>query len=1190
MRRLTKISLTFLSLSVSASLFAGCGDNLPAIEQDAGTDGTIPTGGAGGTAGGAGSGAAGAAGKGGGGAGGAAGQGGGGAGAVGGSIGGATAGQGGGGTGAVGGSLATGGAGGSLGGSGGTATGGGGTGVGGVGGGNVGVAGSGTGGSTTVSCDGLAFTAPLTGETLTAADDATGDACGNGFQFNVTASVSAPDGTTAALVGTSGATTTTLATTTTTGGKVRFANVMLPTGGTVLGIKLGTMSAVCSTTSSVTVDCTAPIVTIVSPAADTATFGDVSKHLLSASSTQAFKDTSSASAGAQTTVVACTNRIGTANLLVGPAGGTLTQTGSTVTSAAALAADNCPSGLRFSAKFVGVTLPESAVNPDGTLSKATELRVDVTDAANTASIGSSSLRDVWVDSVAPIISESAPSPLCGGSNAGPATFTTTVAFISSTSNVMLSITNGGATKTLAAPGYDGTVATFSNVAFAPGLNTLAVTATDAAGNSTVLTPAAPSTSCAFSVGQVPVVSFVNPPLNAKLCAAGNTTTACVPDSTAGTAGWQGTITVAVTVGGAPVITGDDVTFTIGAGAPQTVALDGTGHATLAAASIPDAAAATVTVTTANIGGNGTGTTISTFVVDTAAPAAPVSLLATVFDRRQTSFSLDWKAPSDGTGSLAGYTITVTDYNETTSACGTNLQATVPFVGIPKIAGGAENVIAPNLYIESHYCFSIVAVDTVGNMSAPATTDGVARFNATVLTGSGTESFGIVTDGTGDFGAPGGSFANDRLSDLLVGTNAGQNAYLFFGRAGGYPATADVVFTGPPAKAFGQGVVAAGDIDGDGLTDIAISAPGTLLTDTPTVYIFSRKTANSPFKSAGGGWPATVDYTQASYVITADASYGLTLFGQIIARLGNFDGSGSDDLGISAFIYNPATGASAGRVVVVKGSSSFASVTLPDTANTIVIDGEMAGDRFGRAMQGLPDGTMVVSSPRANGQAGKLYAFRAAGLAQSNVANMTTAYDITSYTAAANPAASYGLNLSTLGPLGQSMGVVVASATGSGGNFVDVHMVPASDGIFGGAKGSTAAPTVHFISSITPNSLGIINIGSQVSGSTQAGSLIGGDAVPDLVIAGQGDPNRTMYIVSGASITGMSGTVDLATTPVPAVVAIKNGSAPGTIRIPSDWANFGRESSLVLDLNGDGYSDFSLSEAAAGKPGRALVFW
>jgi hypothetical protein len=1023
---------------------------------------------------------------------------------------------------------------------------------------------------------------------LTAADDASGDSCGNGFQYNVVATVSAPSGTAVSLVGTSGPTVTTLKTAIVDAtGKATFTNVLLPTGSTVLALKFDALASACPLTSAITVDCLKPAVTIVSPAADTASFSDVSKHLLASSATQAFKDSSSASAGAQTTVVACTNRIGSAVLSVGPAGGTLVVTGSTVTSVAAVPADNCPAGSTFVARFVDVTLPESTVNPDGTLSKATELQVAVTDAANTTSTGKSALRDIWVDSVAPTITENTPTPLCGGAQAGPGAFTSNVSFNSSTSFIVLAVTNGGTTTTYRAPAYNGAVATFTNVVFPPGANTLVVTATDGAGNSTVLTPTASTAPCAYTVGDVPVVTFVSPAPNAKLCAAGNTS-GCLVDSDPGTPGWQGPITVAVKVGGAAVTTGDSVTFSIGGGPAQIYALDAAGQATIPGATIPDGAAVVVTATTANIAGRGTAAVTSAFLVDTVPPAAPATLLATAIDRRQTTFSLDWKAPADGTaGSVAGYNITVSAYNETTSTCDPTVIRTVPYTGTPKAPGGSENVTIPNLFIESHYCFTVVAKDAAGNLGPAATKDGVARFNTTVLTGSGTEGFGIVADGTADFGAPGANgFANDRLSDLLVGTNAGQNAYLFFGRTGGYRSTADVVFTGPAGKNFGQGIVAAGDIDGDGLTDIAINQTGASAADVPVVYIFSRKNAAW---AVNGGWPASVDYTQANYTITANSSYGLTYFGQVMTRAGNFDNAGADDLAISASIFNPATGALAGRVIIVKGSSTFASITLPDTTNTIIIDGEAGGDRLGRGMQALADGTLIVAAAFAPGGTGggKLYAFRSAGLAASNVASVSTAYDVTGYSTLNT---AYGINLATLGPLGVSTGVVAASATGLPGKFVDVYIVPPSGGIFGGPKGSAANPTVHFISSINTSALGLVNIGSQVSGSSIAGSLIGGDAVPDLVIAGQGDPKRTVFVVSGAALTTMSGTVDLAMTPAPAVIAIRNGATPDTLRVPSDWQTFGRQSSIVLDLNGDGYSDFALTEYAYLLPGRTLVFW
>ena len=57
-----------------------------------------------------------------------------------------------------------------------------------------------------------------------------------------------------------------------------------------------------------------------------------------------------------------------------------------------------------------------------------------------------------------------------------------------------------------------------------------------------------------------------------------------------------------------------------------------------------------------------------------------------------------------------------------------------------------------------------------------------------------------------------------------------------GAAAGYPATPTVTFTGA-ASGFGSAIANAGDIDGDGLADIAITSPND---GTGRVYIFSRK--------------------------------------------------------------------------------------------------------------------------------------------------------------------------------------------------------------------------------------------------------------------------------------------------------------------------------------------------------------
>jgi hypothetical protein len=116
----------------------------------------------------------------------------------------------------------------------------------------------------------------------------------------------------------------------------------------------------------------------------------------------------------------------------------------------------------------------------------------------------------------------------------------------------------------------------------------------------------------------------------------------------------------------------------------------------------------------------------------------------------------------------------------------------------------------------------------------------------VLAGSGTDGVGQDVDGSGDFGtASSRSFTADGLSDLIVGGNGGRSVYIYFGGATGYATTPTITITGA-ALDFGQSVVNAGDLDGDGLNDIAVASPRE---GSGRIYIYSR--LNPP-----GSWGTT----------------------------------------------------------------------------------------------------------------------------------------------------------------------------------------------------------------------------------------------------------------------------------------------------------------------------------------------
>jgi hypothetical protein len=322
-------------------------------------------------------------------------------------------------------------------------------------------------------------------------------------------------------------------------------------------------------------------------------------------------------------------------------------------------------------------------------------------------------------------------------------------------------------------------------------------------------------------------------------------------------------------------------------------------------------------------------------------------------------------------------------------------------------------------------------------------------------------------------------------------------------------------------------------------------------------------------------------TQATYTFTADTTFAggaNSIFRSSIARLGNFDGTGADDLAIGFRLHS----GNVGGVVIVKGSGSLASMTIPDPAgvSTIRIDGTVASGQLGISLVGIgqffsaPAGPgLIIGAPIARA----LYAFGGQAPASGM---LTTASADDSVIGTAGD--QYGINLSFLGPFGGPGAVTVASTMGK---YVDVHVGTATAGPLLGAVGGAPAPSVRFVNTASGNSFGVINLGGGVKGTSQSVSFIGADTQPDLVMAGQAETTTPLYIVSGAAIGAMSGTFDVSvgqggiTSPV---VKVPN-------RLPSPWAGYAG-SSLIVHSNNDVYPDFAIGESAFGAVGRVIVFY
>lgn len=469
--------------------------------------------------------------------------------------------------------------------------------------------------------------------------------------------------------------------------------------------------------------------------------------------------------------------------------------------------------------------------------------------------------------------------------------------------------------------------------------------------------------------------------------------------------------------------------------------------------------------------------------------------------------------------------------------------------------------------------------------------GVTSSPSNVLGGIFNGQFGQCVSSAGDVNA-------DGFSDLIVGSRAAFSlqgaANLFLGSVSGFPPVPNIQLTGSVAgDFFGSSVASAGDINGDGYNDIIVGAQSALsvkgaaylfkgnstgVNITPIATLFGEN-INDSFGSSvscagdvnGDGYsdvivgaPGVSSNKGSAYVFFGEST-GLNSvassvlngvssgdnFGVSVACAGDSDADGYSEVLVGADRVN----SDVGSLYMYSGSISGVS-GLPVST----IEGLVTGDHFGYAVNSAGDingdgnSDVIIGAYGVSSNRGAAYIYNGKTASISAISPMT-------YNGLA-PGDQFGISVGSAGDLNADGFIdVVVGANGVGADNGEAYIY------LGSANGLSSSPAL---------TLSGFNAGDQFGVSVSSAGDVNGDGYSDLVIGAFGSGGTAqgeVYIYYGG----------------PAILS----PSPPLILLDVDATNndnFGLSVAGVGDVNGDGYSDIVVGACGANSyKGKAYLY-